>query len=43
MYLQFYKYKYTNVFLKYKDKYSHMVYIVYDTSNNKHFNFFWDM
>lgn len=35
--LFFYKYKYTNVFLKYKDKYSHIVYIVYQTSNYKQF------
>lgn len=33
----FYKYKYTNVFLKYKDKYRHIVYIVYQTSNYKQF------
>lgn len=32
----FYKYKYTNVFLKYKDKYSHRVYTVYQTSKYKH-------
>ena len=35
--LFFYKYKHTNVFLKYKDKYSHIVYIVYQTSNYKQF------
>lgn len=28
---------YTNVFLKYKDKYSHIVYIVYQTSKYKQF------
>lgn len=37
IYTFFYKYKYTNVFLKYKDKYSHIVYIVYQTSNYKQF------
>lgn len=37
IYSFFYKYKYTNVFLKYKDKYSDIVYIVYQTSNYKHF------
>lgn len=37
----FYKYKYTNVFLKYKDKYSHRVYIVYQTNKYKHI--FWDI
>lgn len=36
----FYKYKYTNVFLKYKDKYSHIVYIVYQTSNTNFFGIF---
>lgn len=38
IYTFFYKYKYTNVFLKYKDKYGH---IVYQTRNTNFLGDIW--